>query len=92
VTPGPEPASQSIEGENASASLATSASTTTTVDVAVAAAKMKKELQLGDVKAQALIVIYLGVDQLSFVATATTAYEQWQLLWWGKVGHSLKIT
>jgi hypothetical protein len=41
---------------------------------------MKKELQLGDAKAQALIVIYLGVDQLSFVATAATAYEQWQLL------------
>jgi hypothetical protein len=60
--------------------LATPANTTTTVGVAAAVAKATKELQLGDAKAKALIIIYLGVDQLSFVATATTAYKQWQLL------------
>jgi hypothetical protein len=47
---------------------------------AAAVAKATKELQLSDTKAKALIIIYLGVDQLSFVATATTAYKQWQLL------------
>ena len=74
-TPSPEPAQ---DGEDAGASPATTASTA--IDVAAAVAKATKELQLGDAKAKALIVIYLGVDQLSFVATATTAYEQWQLL------------
>jgi hypothetical protein len=76
-TASPEPAQ---DGDDAGALLATPANTTTTVGVAAAVAKATKELQLGDAKAKALIIIYLGVDQLSFVATATTAYEQWQLL------------
>jgi hypothetical protein len=45
------------------------------VNTAVAIAKVTKELKLGNVKAQALIIMQLGVDQLSFVATATTAYN-----------------
>ena len=43
-------------------------------------AKVRKEFELADAKAKALIVVQLGTDQLSFVATATTAYDQWQLL------------
>jgi hypothetical protein len=68
------------DGESTGTTPATPESITAAADAAAAVAKTKKELQLGDAKAQALIVIYLGVDQLSFVATATTAYEQWQLL------------
>jgi hypothetical protein len=48
--------------------------------VAAAVAKATKELELQDFKAQALIVVHLSVDQLSFIATAKTAYEQWSLL------------
>jgi hypothetical protein len=72
LTPSPEPA-QTTEGESP-------ATDVSLVDTAVAIAKATKELKLGDAKAQALIVVQLGVDQLSFVATATTAYNQWELL------------
>jgi len=46
------------------------------VDTTVAIAKATKELLLSDAKAQALIIVQLSVNQLSFVATATTAYDQ----------------
>ena len=67
---------QSIEGEGSSPEISPEAAAAAIVaaqDVIVA--KAKKELSLQDSKAQALIVIHLGVDQLSFVATAKTAYD-----------------
>jgi hypothetical protein len=71
VTPSPAPSTQG--GTTPSASKA--------ADVTTAAiAKATKELELQDSKAQALIVVHIGVDQLSFIATATTAYQQWSLL------------
>jgi len=46
------------------------------VDTTIAIAKATKELLLSDAKAQALIIVQLSIDQLSFVATATIAYNQ----------------
>ena len=53
---------------------------TVATDDALIASKARKELNLGDAKAKALIIVQLGIDQLSFVATATSAYDQWQAL------------
>jgi hypothetical protein len=72
VTPSPAP-TQSTVGNGTTPSASADAT-------AAAVAKATKELELRDYKAQALIVVHLGVDQLSFVPIAKTAYEQWSLL------------
>lgn len=69
VTPSPAPSTQDGTTPSAAADV-----------TAAAIAKATKELELQDSKAQALIVVHIGVNQLSFVATAKTAYEQWSLL------------
>jgi len=44
-------------------------------DVATAiVAKATKEIKLADAKAMAVIIVQLSTNQLSYVATATTAY------------------
>jgi hypothetical protein len=72
VTPSPAPSTEDDATTPPSSAAADA--------VAAAVSKATKELKLQDSKAQALIVVHLGVDQLSFVATAKTAYEQWSLL------------
>ena len=46
-------------------------------DGTAATAKIKKDLKLADARAIALIAVMVNPDQLGFIATATTAYEQW---------------
>jgi hypothetical protein len=43
-------------------------------------ASATKEVKLADAKAMALIIVNVETDQLSYIATATTAYEQWSSL------------
>ncbi len=37
-------------------------------------------LKLGNAKAMALIAVHVGLEQLSFIANAKTAFEQWRAL------------
>jgi len=74
LTPSPPPV-PTIEGEEASPAISIA------TDVATAiVAKATKEIKLADAKAMAVIIVQLGTDQLSYVETATTAYQQWQAL------------
>ena len=77
---------QSIESDGSPPEQLSPEATAAAIAAAAAAAhaaivaKARKELALQDSKARALIVIHLGTDQLSFVTTAKTAYDQWHLL------------
>jgi hypothetical protein len=71
LLPPPATVTQTVKAPNDGTT--PSASPTASTDAITA--KAKKEVELSDTKARALIIVQLGTDQLSFVATAITAYN-----------------
>jgi gag-polypeptide of LTR copia-type len=71
----PPPASPPSDGTSDDTSSPGSSGTDTAQSITTA--KIKKDLKLADARAMALIAVMVNSDQLGFIATATTAYEQW---------------
>ena len=80
MTPSLAPALVQSTEDDDTTPLASSRATDDAAAVAANVAKATKEIKLADAKAMALIIVHIGTNQLSYVATATTAYQQWHSL------------
>jgi gag-polypeptide of LTR copia-type len=81
ITPSPAPALvQSTKDDGTSPSTLPNATDDAAAVAAANVANATKELKLTDAKAMALIIVKAKTDQLSYIATATTAYKQWHSL------------